>query len=304
MDRPTTAAIVIAALGVAAASILAGSLPWISLLLALTFGFYGLVKKKAGLEPLLGLAAETLVAAPLALAYVIFRHSQGQGAFGQGPLPQTVLLAVSGVVTALPLLCFAAAANRISLTRMGFIQYLSPSLQLVLGLAVFAEALRPSMLVAFASVIIAVAIYALSREGANMEERAFVDRGRLPEDQGIREALGKAGPYYSSLEAMSDDCTKEWKYHNRRYGWTLKVSRRKKPIYWTTVLRKHFLVGCHLQEEERQAALAVNLSEGTRRTIEGAKKFPEGYGVELTVKDEASFLEAKAILGILLESRP
>lgn len=163
LDGFTSAAVAIAGLGVAVASVLAGTLPWISLLLALTFGFYGLVKKKAGLEPLLGLAAETLFALPFALAYLVFRHGQGLGAFGQGPGMRSFLLAFSGVVTALPLLCFAAAANRISLTRMGFIQYLSPSLQLALGVFVYAEALKPPMIVAFLSVILAVALYALSR---------------------------------------------------------------------------------------------------------------------------------------------
>lgn len=137
-----------------------------------------------------------------------------------------------------------------------------------------------------------------------MEERAFIDRNRLPTDQGIREALGKAGAYYTDFESMSEDCTKEWKYHNRRYGWTLKVSRRKKPIYWITILHRHFLLGCHLQPEEKEASLALDLVEGTRRNIEGAKKFPEGFGIELTIKDEAGYREAKAILGILLEKRP
>lgn len=159
MNGRTKAAVGVAALGVTAASILAASLPWVSLVLAFTFGFYGLVKKKAGLEPILGLAAETLVALPFALVYVALRHSQGEGAFGQGPGLRTFLLVFSGVVTALPLLCFASAANRISMTRMGFIQYLSPSLMLVLGLLVYGEPLRIPMGVAFASVLVAVVLY-------------------------------------------------------------------------------------------------------------------------------------------------
>ncbi len=161
MNSRTKAAVGVAALGVAAASILARSLPWVSLALAFTFGFYGLVKKKAGLEPLLGLAAETLFALPFALLYIAFRHSQGEGAFGQGPGMRTFLLAFSGVVTALPLLSFASAANKISMTRMGFIQYLSPSLMLILGLLVYGEALHVPMAVAFASVLVAVVLYTI-----------------------------------------------------------------------------------------------------------------------------------------------
>lgn len=161
MDGRTKAAVAVASLGVALASVLAGSLPWVALVLAISFGLYGLVKKKAGLEPLLGLAAETLIAFPFALLFVAFRHSQGLGAFGQGPGMRTFLLAFSGVVTALPLLCFASAANKISMTRLGFIQYLSPSLMLVLGLLVYGEPLHLPMLVAFASVLVAVALYTI-----------------------------------------------------------------------------------------------------------------------------------------------
>jgi chloramphenicol-sensitive protein RarD len=163
LDRFTVAAVAIAAAGVAAASFMMGTVPWVSLALALTFGLYGLVKKKAGLEPLAGLAAETVFATPLALAFLLSRHLAGAGSFG-GPDPKaTVLLALAGIVTAVPLICFAAAANRITLTRMGFIQYVSPTSQLLLGVLVFGERLGAPMLVAFATVIGAVALYALSR---------------------------------------------------------------------------------------------------------------------------------------------
>jgi chloramphenicol-sensitive protein RarD len=164
LDKWTSWAVGIAAAGVAVASVLMGSLPWISLVLATSFGFYGLVKKKAGLEPLTGLAAETLIAAPLALAFLIARHSAGAGSFMVGPDKiATLMLFLAGVVTAIPLLCFAAAANRISLTRMGFIQYVSPTMQLALGLFAFGERVTPPMLVAFAAVIGAVALYAFTR---------------------------------------------------------------------------------------------------------------------------------------------
>lgn len=137
-----------------------------------------------------------------------------------------------------------------------------------------------------------------------MEERAFIDRNRMPTDQGIREALGKAGMYYFDLDGMSEGCTKEWKYNNRRYGWTLKVSRRKKPLYWTFVLYKHFVLGFHLKPEERTEALGIDLQEATRRAIEGAREFDEGFAIELTIRDEAGYREAKALLAMLLEKRP
>lgn len=163
MDGWTVAAVAVAAAGVALASVLMGALPWISLALALSFGFYGLVKKKAGLPPLAALAAETLIASPFALAFLAFRHASGAGAFGGPDMTANAMLVLAGVITAVPLLCFAAAANRITLTRMGFIQYVSPTLQLGLGLFVYKERLSPPMAVAFATVVAAVAMYALTR---------------------------------------------------------------------------------------------------------------------------------------------
>jgi chloramphenicol-sensitive protein RarD len=163
MDRWTAWAVGIATAGVAVASVMMGSLPWISLVLAVSFGFYGLVKKKAGLEPLAGLAAETLIASPFALAFLIWRHSVGAGSFGGPDAAATLMLFLAGVITAIPLLCFAAAANRITLTRMGFIQYLSPTLQFGLGVMAFGETVKPPMIVAFVTVIGAVSLYAFTR---------------------------------------------------------------------------------------------------------------------------------------------
>ncbi len=163
LDRWTSWAVGIAAVGVAAASIVMGSVPWISLVLATSFGFYGLVKKKAGLQPLAGLAAETLFVAPLAIAFLAFRHATGAGAFGGGDAVATAMLFLAGLVTAVPLLCFAAAANRISLTRMGFIQYVSPTLQFVLGVFAFGETVTAPMKVAFVAVIAALLLYGFTR---------------------------------------------------------------------------------------------------------------------------------------------
>jgi chloramphenicol-sensitive protein RarD len=163
LDRWTSWAVGIAATGVAVASIMMGRLPWISLVLATSFGFYGLVKKKAGLPPLVGLAAETLVAAPFALAYLVARQTAGAGSFGGSDTIATLMLFLAGVVTAIPLLLFASAANRITLTSMGFIQYVSPTMQLILGLLVYGESVKAPMIAAFVAVIGAVALYALTR---------------------------------------------------------------------------------------------------------------------------------------------
>lgn len=166
VDRWTGGAMAVASAGIIGAAIAYGTVPWISLGLGLSFAVYGALKKRLHLDPLLGLAVETLAIAPFALAYLISRQAAGDGSFGRGGLLITLLLALAGVVTALPLFCFAAAANSISLQKMGFIQYVSPTLQLLLGLIVFRETPSPALLAAFGSVIVAVLMYVFSRKKA------------------------------------------------------------------------------------------------------------------------------------------
>jgi chloramphenicol-sensitive protein RarD len=167
-DRWTKIAVGIACLGIGAAAVVYGSIPWVSILLALTFAFYGVVKKRLGLDPLAGLTVETLAAVPLALLFIVLRQTAGMGAFAaRASIWTMVLLCLAGAVTALPLLFFAKAANSISLQKMGFIQYISPTGMLFLGLVVFREKPSPALLVAFAGVIIAVMIYVVSRKRAS-----------------------------------------------------------------------------------------------------------------------------------------
>lgn len=166
VDRWTGSAVAIAAAGIVGAAIAYGSVPWISLALGLTFAVYGALKKRLHLDPLLGLTVETLAAAPFALAYLATRHAGGAGSFLNGGAFVSLLLAMAGVVTALPLFCFAAAANSISLQKMGFIQYVSPTSQLLLALFAFHETPSSALFVAFGGVIIAVLIYIFSRKKA------------------------------------------------------------------------------------------------------------------------------------------
>lgn len=166
VDRWTKIAFALAALSIVAAAVIYGSVPWISLLLAVTFAVYGALKKKVGIEPLISLALETLIAAPFALAFLLTRQAAGAGAFwNAGPLT-TTLLVVSGLITAIPLFFFAQAANSISLQKMGFIQYVSPCGQLFIGIAVYKEKPTAALLIAFAGVIAAVVIYVSTRKRA------------------------------------------------------------------------------------------------------------------------------------------
>ncbi|HWR12786.1 MAG TPA: EamA family transporter RarD [Rectinemataceae bacterium] len=165
-DRWTRAAVIVATASIVGAAIAYGSVPWVSILLGLSFAFYGALKKRLALEPLLGLTVETLVAVPVALAFLFARQAAGAGSYWNAGVYVTFLLTFSGIITAVPLLCFAAAANSITLQKMGFIQYVSPTSQLFLGLAVFGERPSPALIVAFAGVIIAVFLYVFSRKKA------------------------------------------------------------------------------------------------------------------------------------------
>ena len=163
IDRWTRIAVGIALVGIVAAGILYGQVPWISLMLAITFALYGAVKKGLGLAPITSLALETFSVAPLAFAFLAVMHAQGAGSFGNAGLRVTALLALSGVVTAVPLLLFGVAATSISLQLIGFIQYLTPTSQLLLGLFLYKEKPNAAIIAAFVAVLVAVVIFAVTR---------------------------------------------------------------------------------------------------------------------------------------------
>jgi len=133
-----------------------GSLPWIALSLAFTFGFYGLVKKTAPLGSLYGLTLETGLVFLPALGYLLFVENTGQGAFGHSNLVSVLLMVGAGVVTTIPLLMFASAARRIPLTMIGILQYIAPTLQFLLGVLIYKEAFTTAKLVGFSLVWIAL----------------------------------------------------------------------------------------------------------------------------------------------------
>lgn len=154
------------AVGVAAAGVLwltvqTGRLPWIALVLALTFGFYGLLRKIAVLGALEGLTLETLMLAPLAMGALGFWSWQGQGVLVQGDAGAIGWLMLAGPITAIPLLLFAAGARRIPLTTLGILQYISPTLQFALGVWLFGEALQTSRLLGFGLIWMALVVYSV-----------------------------------------------------------------------------------------------------------------------------------------------
>ena len=133
-----------------------GSPPWIALVLAFSFGTYGLLKKTAGVGAVEGLAIETGVLLPVAAVYVVVI---GGGTFATEGVGHAALLALSGVVTAIPLLLFGAAASRIPLSTLGVLQYLAPTMQFVLGITLFDEPLPAVKLLGFVLVWCAVALF-------------------------------------------------------------------------------------------------------------------------------------------------
>jgi chloramphenicol-sensitive protein RarD len=136
-----------------------GQLPWIGLSLALTFGVYGLVKKQARLPSLQGMALETGAIVLPAFAFLVYQEVSGEGVLGHVDWWTTLLLAGTGVITVIPLLWFADAAQRIPLSMMGLIQYVSPTLMFLLGLLVFHEAFDTHKLIGFVFIWAALAIY-------------------------------------------------------------------------------------------------------------------------------------------------
>jgi len=152
-------AVGIAAFAVAGLAIEYGRPPWIALILAFSFGTYGLAKKQAGVESVESLTFETLLLAPIAAGYLIWIGVSGDQHFlGHGG-GHSLLLALTGVVTAIPLMCFGAAAIRVPMTTLGLLQYLAPVIQFVLGVTFLDETMTPMRWVGFALVWVALVIF-------------------------------------------------------------------------------------------------------------------------------------------------
>lgn len=149
----------IAGLAVLGLAVEYGQLPWVALVLAFSFGSYGLAKKVAGVEAIESLTYETMVLAPFALAFVVWLGATGRGHFTSDGLGHTLLLVSAGVVTAVPLLFFGAAAIRVPLTTIGLLQYLTPVLQFVIGVALLHEQMTPMRWVGFIAVWIALSLF-------------------------------------------------------------------------------------------------------------------------------------------------
>lgn len=153
---------ILAIIGVLILSISYGQMPWISLLLAFSFGLYGLAKKKIVVDSAIGLTLETMMVTPIAFIYIIYLFFQGNHSFLTGLVSTDVLLVASGAITAVPLLYFAKGAQKIPLSMLGFIQYVNPTMQLLLGVFLFGEKFSQTHLISFLFIWIALLLYTLS----------------------------------------------------------------------------------------------------------------------------------------------
>lgn len=149
------------ALGVLYLTFAYGRPPWIALVLAFTFGLYGLVKKTAPLTSLSGLALETGLLFVPAMVYLIYQDYIGQGAFLHTGTGQSLLMAGTGLITTIPLLFFASAAQRIPLYMMGILQYITPTLQFLIGVGVYREPFPTSRFIGFGIVWLALVIFGI-----------------------------------------------------------------------------------------------------------------------------------------------
>jgi len=175
-------AVALAAAGVLWLTLQAGRLPWVALVLAVSFAIYGLMRKTGSLGALEGLTLETLLLAPLVLPLLAWFTLQPGGAMARGDWALNGWLWLSGPLTALPLLFFAAAARRLPLATVGLVQYLSPSLQFVIGIWVFREPMQPARLVGFLLIWAGLAVYSGHAWWSSRRLAAAVARYRsLPE---------------------------------------------------------------------------------------------------------------------------
>ena len=174
LRRPQAVAVGVAAIGVIGMAIVAGIVPWISLTLAFSFGTYGLLKKQKAAAPALeGLFGEVAVVAVPATVFVVLLAASDRGSIGDGG-GTTALLIAAGAVTVIPLLLFGASAQRIPLSTVGLLQYITPSLQLLIGIVVYGEAITAGQLFGFGLVWVALALFTVDglRAGRRVDIRA------------------------------------------------------------------------------------------------------------------------------------
>lgn len=171
LDKYRIFACVLALLGVLWQLVSLQSVPWVSLVLAVSFGSYGLVRKQVNTGPLVGMCIETSILVPFALLYLGWLLFQGQSQFLSEGSIVTVLLIGSGILTAIPLMLFAAAAKRLSLSVVGFMMYINPTLQFLVGIYLLNEPFSTDQLISFGFIWVALLVFS---QGAWLQRRKLL----------------------------------------------------------------------------------------------------------------------------------
>jgi chloramphenicol-sensitive protein RarD len=199
-----TVAVLLSAAGIAYSVRGLGGVPWIALGLAGSFGLYGLVRKVSGVEAMTGLTVETLVLTLPAVGYLVWQSAQGNAVFGGIGATGQILVLTSGVVTAIPLLCFGAAARRLPLSTLGFLHYVSPSMQLALAVCWYGEAFTVDRAISFGIIWASLALFSA--------ESILVCR-RVDDEAPLNSTEGLMAPTDCSREAVIFDSINQ---HDRR----------------------------------------------------------------------------------------
>ncbi len=184
-------ALLVATTGVVWLTATYGTVPWIAILLAVTFCLYGYVKKTTQLHPITSLTIETWVLALPALGFLMYEHYSGRGGFMAHGWRSDTMLLLAGVVTSAPLLCFAAGAQRIPLATVGLLQYIGPTLQFMLGTIVYHEPFDRYKFIGFTLVWIALLLYAsdsLLAHNQRKQAKREAEAENARTDSGFRDA--------------------------------------------------------------------------------------------------------------------
>lgn len=182
LRRFQAVAVCLAAVAVAYQITLLGTVPWIAFVLAMCFAFYGLIRKTLGVNATAGLAVETLLLLPGVVGYFLWLLSRGELMFSQADAGTGLLLMLAGVITTVPLVFFNMAAQKLTLTTIGIMQYLAPSISLVVGVVIYNEPLGHVQMVTFGLIWIALVIFTL--EGIARQKRQLKSLGKSSHKKG------------------------------------------------------------------------------------------------------------------------
>lgn len=176
LSRMQTVAVLIAAGGVLISAFQYGSVPYIALALAFSFGLYGLAKKRTQLSSAVGLTLETMVIAPAALVYLLFFSASGQTHAASADIGTVILLFLAGVLTAIPLLLFAEGAKKLPLYQVGILQYIAPTITLFLGIFVYHEPFSSEKAFTFSCIWAALVLFTMSQFKWKKQSKVFLKR--------------------------------------------------------------------------------------------------------------------------------